>query len=519
MTLQPIQVAVVGSTGYVGGRLVPSLLELGYRVVAISRSKQKLRSRRWAKHPLAILRAADVTQVASIQEALQGCQYAFYLVHSMEPGTHDFAATDRLAAQSFAAASTQANLRQIIYLGGLGNRSAKLSPHLRSRAEVSDLLKAGTVPVTTLQAAMIIGSGSASFEMLRYLVDRLPMMITPKWVTTLSQPIAIRNVINYLIGCLTCPETMGKTYDIGGPDVVSYRSLMRIYARAAGLPRALIMPVPVFSPTLSSHWISLITPIHASLARPLVEGLRNPAVCRENQIHNLIPQEMLSCQTAIELALRNSLLHDVETHWSDAGYLPPEETSYPGDANWSGGTVYSDQRTILLQGSQTEIWKHIIRIGGQTGWYYGAALWRLRGIMDRLLGGPGDQRGRRDPDEVLAGDALDFWRVLAVQTNQRLRLLAEMRVPGVAILDFQLSQENPGQTRLTQTAWFVPRGLLGLMYWCAVTPLHNFVFSGMLTGIARAAGLPVLQGPKKVNLMSPTGVNDWPGLAQTTRER
>jgi uncharacterized protein YbjT (DUF2867 family) len=474
------------------------LLDLGYQVVAISRSLQKLRGRSWARHPSVRLQAADVTEPVGLALALQGCQQAFYLVHSMDPSNQDFASTDRKAAHCFAQVAAQVGLEHVIYLGGLGHQGADLSQHLRSRAEVGAILQDGRTPVTTLRAAMIIGSGSASFEMLRYLVDRLPMMITPGWVRTVSQPIAIRNVLNYLIGSLTCAEVRGHTFDIGGPDVLSYRELMNLYAEAAGLSRRVILAVPVFSPHLSAYWVSLITPVPASLARPLVEGLKNPAICRENEIRRLIPQELLTCQRAITLALRNSLQHDVETHWSDAGYLPPEETTYPGDTDWSGGTVYSDRRSIVVRGSQSELWRHIVRIGGQTGWYYGAALWRLRGIMDSLMGGPGNQRGRRDPDEVLAGDALDFWRVLAVQPNRRLRLLAEMKVPGVAILDFQLAAESEGHTRLVQTAWFVPRGLLGILYWWAVTPLHNFVFTGMLNGIARAARVQVLQGPEKM---------------------
>lgn len=491
------RVAVVGATGYVGGRLVPRLLELGYEVVAVSRSLTKLRARSWSENPLVTLRAADVTSHSSLTQALQGCNQAFYLVHSMDPGTEDFASKDRDAAQCFADVATAAGLQHIIYLGGLGAQDSKLSKHLHSRAEVSDILHRGRVPVTTLRAAMIIGSGSASFEILRYLVDRLPLMITPRWVKTASQPIAIRNVLTYLIGCLTCPGVKGRSFDIGGLEVLSYLDLMNLYADAAGLSRRIILPVPIFSPNLSAYWISFITPVHASLARPLAAGLKNPAVCSENDIQQLIPQELLSCQEAIRRALRISLAHDIETHWSDAGFLPPEETTFPGDANWAGGTVYSDRREIIVQGGTEELWRHVVRIGGETGWYYGAALWRLRGLMDTILGGPGDRRGRRDPDTVLAGDALDLWRVLAVRPNQRLRLLAEMKVPGLAILDFQLFPEAEGATRLVQTAWFVPRGLLGILYWWSVSPFHNFVFSGMLKGIARAAGMKLTYGPAR----------------------
>ncbi len=489
---------MVGATGYVGGRLVPRLLAKGLEVVAISRSLRKLQSRSWASHPQVILRGGDATDPDQLAQALEGCQQVVYLVHSMEPSTRDFEDTDRLAARSLLQAAEQQGVSHILYLGGLGNPQSHLSKHLRSRDEVAQILSTSAIPTTVLRAAMIIGSGSASFEMLRYLVDRLPFMITPRWVSTVSQPIAVRNVLDYLIGCLGRPEMWGRSYDIGGPDVLSYLDLMNLYARAAGLKARVILPVPVFSPGLSSYWVSLITPIPPALARPLVEGLKNPAVCAEQSIREHLPVPLLSCKEAIERALRVSLQDDIETHWSDAGFLPPEETSYPGDSHWSGGAVYRDRRSILLQASCDEIWHHVVRIGGQTGWYYGAALWRLRGLMDTFLGGPGDRRGRRDRDQIQVGDALDFWRVLALQPGSRMRLLAEMKVPGVAILDFQLLEEGDGQTRLIQTAWFVPRGLGGLLYWWAVTPLHNFVFSGMLRGIARAAEVRVLEGPLRL---------------------
>jgi uncharacterized protein YbjT (DUF2867 family) len=490
------RVAVLGATGYVGGRLVPRLLKRGYAVVAISRSASKLRSRPWATHPDVELRSADVLQVESLAKALEGCCWAYYLVHSMDGQSRDFAEADRRAAANLVQVS--AGLERIIYLGGLGLEGPKLSKHLRSRAEVASILQQGTVPVTVFRAAMIIGSGSASFEMLRYLVDRLVIMLTPSWVSTPSQPIGIRNVLNYLIACLEYPETVGQTYDIGGPDVVTYRQLMQIYAEEAGFKRRYIISIPLFSPWLSSSWISLVTPVQASIARPLVEGLKNPTVCSETRIREIIPQELLSCREAIRRALRLHLKHHIETHWTDAGFLPPEEAVYHGDPNWSGGTVYTDRRFIVIEGNPEELWTAVVRIGGETGWYYGNALWRLRGLMDRLMGGVGDSRGRRDPDEVLAGDALDFWRVLAVIPNQRLRLLAEMKVPGQAILDFHVEKIDDHHVKLVQTAWFVPRGLLGLAYWFAVSPLHNFVFDGMLRGIAKAAHVPIKEGPSRV---------------------
>ena len=492
--MKPV-VAVMGATGYVGGRLVPRLLERGYFVIAISRSMQKLASRSWARHPSVQLRAADALEPASLTSALSGAEVLYYLVHSMEPKVQ-FEEADRQAATAVAVAAENCGVRRILYLGGLGLENPGLSKHLKSRAEVARLLANGKASVTTLRAAMIIGSGSASFEMLRYLVDRLPVMVTPRWVSTPSQPIAIRNVLDYLMGCLDHPETENQTYDIGGSEVLTYRDLMEIYAREAGLRKRWILPVPVFTPKLSSYWIHLVTPVHASLARPLAEGLKSPVVCQETRLQDLLQVPLLDCTQAIRLALRRQLDHDIETHWTDAGRLPPEESVYPGDPHWSGGTVYQDRRRITVAGSQQDLWRTILKIGGETGWYYGNFLWHIRGLMDKLMGGVGSVRGRRDPNSVHVGDALDFWRVLAVKPPERLRLVAEMKVPGQAILEFQVRDLGNGQTEVEQTAWFVPAGLAGIVYWWLISPLHNLVFSGMLKGIALASGGQLIKGPE-----------------------
>ncbi len=499
-------VLVLGATGYVGGRLVPRLLEAGYAVRAASRSLNKLRSRPWATHENASLAAVEVTDRAQLETAMQGCDVIFYLVHSMNPSHQDFAEADRKAAEILTAAAASAGVFRIIYLGGLGNQSEKLSKHLRSRGEVAEILKNGTVPVTVLRAAMIIGSGSASFEILRYLVERLPLMITPKWVNTPSQPISIRNVLNYLVGCLEHPETENQTYDIGGAEEITYLHIMETYAEEAHLKKRWVIPVPFFTPTLSSYWIHLVTPLPSYLARPLAEGLKNPAICQENSIQAIIPQDLLTCREAIKLALRNIGEHHIETHWSDAGSLPPVESVYPGDSNWAGGTLYIDRRDILIQATCEEVWAHLVRIGGKNGWYYGDWLWRLRGLLDILIGGVGHRRGRRDPYRLTPGDALDFWRVLAVQAPTHLKLLAEMKLPGKAFLSFELNQEADNQTRLTQTAWYIPRGLSGLAYWYAVMPFHHFVFNGMLKGIAHATGKPLLSEPTPVHPVKPARV-------------
>lgn len=488
-------ILVLGSTGYIGARLVPRLLEAGYPVRALVRNPAKLSGRPWGQHPQLNVVRGDLLDVESLQQAAKGCRAAYYLVHSMNPGVADFAATDRLAAENFIGVARDAGLERIIYLSGLGEDQDRLSHHLESRAEVARILQSGAVPTTVLRAAMIIGSGSASFEILRYLVERLPVMVTPRWVETLCQPIGIRNVLGYLIGCLDHPDVLGETFDIGGADVVSYRELMRLFAEEEGLTPRLIIPVPVLTPRLSSYWIHLVTPIPASLARPLAEGLSNPVICQDHRIRELIPQEVFNAQMSIHLALQRLREHQVESAWTDAGTIPPAEWSDPGDPSWAGGSIFTDSRQIMIKADPDVVWQAIIRLGGGTGWYALDTLWRLRGLLDKLVGGPGLRRGRRDPDNLNTGDALDFWRVADLDRPRRLLLVAEMKLPGKATLEF-LVEPTPEGARVTQTARFLPRGLLGLIYWWTVFPFHYFVFSGMLSGIARTSGGKILRGPE-----------------------
>jgi uncharacterized protein YbjT (DUF2867 family)/uncharacterized protein YndB with AHSA1/START domain len=497
--MQTKPVLVTGATGYVGGRLVPRLLEAGYRVRALGRSVGKLKSRPWGEHPRIELARGDVLDEASLGQAVQGCWAAFYLVHSMTAAVEDFAQTDRRAAGNMARAAAAAKLDRIIYLGGLGGADdPRLSEHLRSRQEVARLLQDGPVPLTFLRAAMILGSGGAAFEILRYLVDRLPVMLTPRWVNTPVQPIAITNVLGYLLGCLEHDQTRGQTYDIGGPEVVTYRRLMDIYAEEAHLPRRLIIPVPVLTPRLSSYWIHFVTPVPASLAQPLAEGLANPVVCQEHRLREIIPQELLDCRQTIRLALQRTLQQRVETCWSDAGALIPPEWAYCGDAAYAGGTVLSLAYRILIAATPAAIWEPIIGIGGQKGWYFADYLWTLRGLADRLLGGAGARRGRRHTTELRTGDALDCFRVLEVEPERRLLLLAEMKLPGEATLEFRLAPQDDGQTELTQIARFLPRGLGGILYWYLLDPWHRRIYQGMLRAIAAAAGKPVTRGPERV---------------------
>jgi uncharacterized protein YbjT (DUF2867 family) len=477
-------VFVTGATGYIGGRLAPRLVERGYRVRCLARSEAKVRARPWAGHERVEIVEGDAADEDRLCAAMKGCLAAYYLVHSMEAAGPEYRQRDLGLAETFGRAAQNAGVTRIIYLGGLGETGEGLSEHLSSRREVEVALGRAGVPVTVLRAAMIIGSGSASFEILRYLVERLPIMITPRWVKTESQPIAVRDVLFYLIAALETPATIGKTLDIGGPEVWSYERVMREMALALRLRRRLVIPVPVLTPKLSSLWIHLVTPLNASIARPLAEGLRNRVVCRSDEALHLMPHQCLTIREAMDAALAKIQARAVETAWSDAGVMP-------GDPSWAGGTVFTDRREVVTHAKAEAVWASVSALGGERGYYAVDWLWRLRGIMDRLTGGPGLRRGRRSSHELRLGDALDFWRVTSIVSPRRLELTAEMKLPGVATLSFEIDPvPHPGVgTRLTMTARFRPRGLLGIAYWYAVLPLHGIVFRGMLSGLVRAADL------------------------------
>jgi len=510
-------VFVAGATGYVGGRLVPLLLSRGYAVHAGVRSPRKLAARPWGSHPGLNILPADVTDKPSLVAAMRGCAAAFYLVHSMGAGG-DFAQADRDAARNMAEAAAEAGVSRIIYLSGLGAEEESgpqgLSEHLRSRSEVGRIFSDGPVPATVLRAAVILGSGSASFEIIRNLVERLPLMITPRWVHTRCQPIAVSNVLGYLVGCLENQATAGLTLDIGGPDVITYAELFRTYARAAHIRAPLIIPVPFLTPTLSAHWVNLITPVPAHLIRPLIEGLRNEVVCRDKRILDLVPQQLLSCHEAVAQALSEASQGPAPSCCFDAGgvcapsFLSeragcPAEWAKAGDPPFAGGTLFTADYAVTLDAPPAQVWAAVARIGGDTGWYAGDILWRLRGLADKLIGGPGHMRGRRDPERLLPGDAVDFWRVLDAEPERRLLLLAEMKVPGAATLELRLEPQDmegvAGRgTRLSLLTSFRPRGLWGLAYWWGMYPAHGLLFPAMLRNIARAANAPVINGPAKL---------------------
>ncbi|MCA8947926.1 MAG: SDR family oxidoreductase, partial [Planctomycetes bacterium] len=477
----PRPIAVTGATGYIGARLVPRLLAAGHRVRCLVRSPKKLADRPFANDPRVEIVACDLADAAATTAALIGCRAAYYLVHSMLAAGDDYAETDLRLARTFAWSAAAAAIDRIVYLGGLGETGAGLSEHLSSRREVERELAGGRVPVTTLRAAMILGAGSASFEILRYLVERLPVMITPRWVATRCQPIAVADVLRYLVTCLDVPATAGQTLDIGGPDIVTYREIIQATARAAGLWRRWIVPVPVLTPRLSSLWIHLVTPISARIARPLAEGLKNEVVCRDDRARRLMPGLLHGVEAAIGQAVADQRAGTVASRWSDAGVMP-------GDPDWAGGKVFLDPRAIEIDAEPAAVHRAVCRVGGGHGWYAADWLWRLRGWFDRLVGGPGLRRGRRDAERVGYGEALDFWRVTDVVPGRRLELTAEMKLPGIATLTFEIEPLGDGhRSRLLQTARFKPRGLLGLCYWYAVLPLHGIVFRGMQRGIRATA--------------------------------
>ena len=475
-------VLVTGASGYVGGRLVAVLLKRGYRVRCLVRTPDKVMSAPW-RTSVEIVQG-DVG--GDLSEAMAGVDAAFYLVHSIGSSAL-WAEHDRAVAENFRRSAEVAGMRRIIYLGGLGDHSSgDLSEHLASRQEVGAELAKGSVPVVELRAAVVIGSGSASFEMLRYLVEVLPAMVTPRWVDTKCQPVAVRDVLHLLVESLTADVT-GRVLDVGGPEVLTYREMMAQYAQVAGLRRRIVVPVPFLTPGLSSRWIGLVTPIPPMLARPLIESLVNDVVVTGDAAADAMPIEQLSYRDAVELALGRSISGDVPTSWAQAelGGRPAAEPQ-PTDPAWSGGTVNLDRRERHVAASPAELFQVVCSIGGRQGWYAGDWLWGLRGLLDSLIGGVGMRRGRLQPHRLSVGDPLDFWRVESLVPDRLLRLRAEMRLPGDAWLQWQIEPDGAGAT-ITQTARFHPRGLLGRLYWIAVAPFHRFVFPGLLAGICADA--------------------------------
>lgn len=481
------RVLVTGGTGYVGGRLVDALERRGVPVRCLARRPEALRAR---VRPSTEVVQGDALDAASLAGALCGIDTAYYLVHSMG-ASRDFADLDRRAARTFGEAAREAGVRRLVYLGGLGDAGADLSPHLRSRHETGDILRESGVPVIEFRASIIIGSGSLSFEMVRALTERLPVMICPRWVAIKAQPIAIDDVVEYLVEALDLPEAGSRVFEIGGPDVVSYGDIMQEYAHQRGLRRRLI-PVPLLTPHLSSLWLGLVTPLYARVGRKLIRSIRNATVVRNPDALSVFRVAPRSLRQAIAGALTAAERTTVASRWSDARSAAVAEVEKRRRSPRQGvrstrkpaRTVRSTHSTIV-EATPEEAFAPIRRIGGDNGWYRANVLWRLRGAMDLLVGGVGMRRGRRDPETVRAGDPLDFWRVEAYEPDRRLRLEAEMKVPGRAWLQFDVEPAGAGQSRIRQSAIFEPSGAWGWIYWYALLPVHALIFKGMLRAIAR----------------------------------
>ncbi|MDT0301687.1 SDR family oxidoreductase [Streptomonospora wellingtoniae] len=476
-----MRVLVTGATGYIGGRLVPELLGAGRTVRCMARSVEKLRDHPWRGEVEAV--RGDVLDPDSLDEALEGVDVAYYLVHSMGGGA-EFAERDARGARNFAAAAERAGLSRIVYLGGHVPDRDRSSPHLASREEVAGILLDSAVPAAVLRAAVIIGSGSASFEMLRYLTERLPAMTTPRWVRTRVQPIAVRDVLRLLVGAADLPREVDRGFDVGGPDILTYAQMIRRFARISGVGRRLIVPVPVLTPGLSSLWVGLVTPVPGAIARPLVESLRSEAVCRDADLADMLgDHERLGFDEAVRLALRRIREAAVATRWSSAAWPSAPSDPMPTDPRWTGGSLYTDERRVRARTRAPELWPVVEGIGGDRGWYSWPPAWALRGLVDRAAGGVGLRRGRRDPGRLRVGDSLDFWRVEEIERGALLRLRAEMRMPGLAWLELRVEDADEGAV-LHQRALFHPRGLVGHLYWWALLPVHKLVFRQMAANIA-----------------------------------
>jgi uncharacterized protein YbjT (DUF2867 family) len=490
-----MRVLVLGATGYVGGRLVPELLAAGHQVRCAARSPAKLDGRTW-RDDVEVVRA-DVTDRASMDAACADVDVVMFLVHAMDGGS-DFEQREAAGARTVRDAAASAGVDRIVYLGGLGSESDTLSKHLRSRQQVGRILADGPVSVTELRAGVVIGSGSVSFEMLRHLTEVLPVMTTPRWVDTRTQPIAVRDVLRYLVGVLEVEATRAQVLEIGGPDVLTYREMMHHYAAVAGLRRRIIIPVPVLTPRLSSLWVGLVTPLPTATARPLVDSLVNEVIVRDDTAQRLVPFEPTPFDDAVRLALRRIQDLDVATTWASAGgadRVPFDlaATPSPEDPSWAGGTILRDVRTTRSAAPPQRLYDAVSSLGGARGYHTPRFLWLVRGGIDKMVGGIGLGRGRRHPLQLAVGEPVDFWRVEALERPRTaddeglLRLRAEMKLPGEAWLEFRITPDGEGGSCLEQQARFVPRGLWGRVYWYGLSPIHSFMFPRMARRIASDA--------------------------------
>ncbi len=489
-------ILVTGASGYIGSRLIPALLHKGYPVRAMVRSRAKLLCKTWINHPALEIVEADLLDPSSLYKAVRDCKVVYYLVHSMSSRVDDYAATDRKAAANMAGIAEQEHVERIIYLSGLGDDDPALSKHLRSRAEVGQILNACAVPVTILRSAVILGSGSASFELIRFLTERMPVMLTPGWVRTMSQPVAVSNVVHYLVGCMEKTETAGEIYDIGGPDLLSYEQLFRIYAEVTGLPQRIVVKIPFLTPALLARCAAMITPVPAILSKPLIESMRNTVVCRDNRIREIIPQELLTCRQAMVKSMQILCRDRIQEPWKgDNSPIPPEWFTC-GDIYYARGSILEISYKAVLQGTALEFWPLVQNIGGSQGWYGTDVLWRVRGMLDRMAGGYGMQREGCDQSGLMMGKMVDFWRVLEHKPPHSLLLLAEMKMPGEAMLEFKIQDMAESQVEVEITVRFLPKGLGGLVYWHLSHGVHVLVLKTMLRNMVQSSGMPLVHGPR-----------------------
>jgi uncharacterized protein YbjT (DUF2867 family) len=480
------RILVVGSTGYIGSRLVSGLLRKGFQVIAGYRDSTKLEMKSWSSHPALTPVKVDVFDVESLTNAANECAAAYYLVHSMY-GKGDFVSLDRDAAYNMVKAAEKAELKRIIYLGGLGEDESGLSKHLASRMEVSRILHSGSVAATTLRAAMIVGAGSASFEIMRYLVDRLPAMVTPRWVRTKSQPIAVSNVIGYLIDCLENEKTANRVFDIGGPDILSYQDLMRVYSEEAGLTRRFIVPIPILTPRLSSYWLSLVTPLPTPLTKPLIEGLRNEAITQNDDIQSIIPQNLLTVRKAIRLALQQGKAGPHLMGKKPPSYGVIFEQVQKGDPQWAGGSYYSMTWKSKTSKSSNDIWKAMHSIFGMNGRNYGSWIWLLRGYIDNLLGGRGMGKSTMHLSSLKPGSSVDCWKVVKLAPTRSLLLRSTLKMPAEMSLAISLKDLKIEGCKVSAELHYRPYGLAGLFAWHSLLPFRKYVIGRLFDRIIHSA--------------------------------
>ena len=481
-----MKILLTGATGYIGKRLLPVLIEQGHEVVCCVRDKNRFPSDGIYKHPNVSLFEVDFLKEISISDSAKDIDAAYYLIHSMSSNVKDFGSLEETSANNFIKLVKQTSIKQIIYLGGITNEE-KLSKHLASRKRVEEILSKSGIPFTSIKAGIIVGSGSASFEIIRDLVEKLPMMITPKWLNTKHQPIAIRNILEYLTGVLLKPETFNKSYDVGGPDILSYKQMLLQLAEVRGLKR-FIFTVPVMTPRLSSYWLYFVTSTSYMLAINLVNSMKIEVVAKSNELEKLLGIKPISYKEAVQLAFQKIEQNNVVSSWKDSLVSSYVDNSLLEHINVPTNGCFVDKREKEITTSVEHVLDNIWSIGGERGWYYGDWLWHLRGFLDKLAGGVGLRRGRTNKNEIHTGDTLDFWRVLAAdKENKRLLLYAEMKLPGEAWLEFKIVEKNR-KSFLKQTATFRPKGLFGRMYWYSVLPFHYFVFDGMAENIIKFKG-------------------------------